>query len=342
VQLFFLASSLTLLMSWNSEVERKGRVDAVAFFIRRFFRIAPAYYLAGIFYYFIEPPRNGFDAWQAIASMAFINAWHPVWTPTVAGAWSVVPGGWSIGVEFTFYMLFPLFATWVTSLNRALLAFAAGVAIGYFANRIALAALGKSYTLAEIGNFLFFWFPNQMSVFALGGVTYFLIRKTGAPGCIWGAVLRKRAAFLAAASIMVFCALAYVPLGHFIGATPIVPASLAVTVPLMGFIIALSGDVKLLVNRSIALMGTISFSAYLIHFSVLRLFDIFPTALHTHARGIASVGAFTIGLVVAIAVTFAASWLSYRAIELPMISAGRSLVRGWRERPARLAALSGT
>ena len=42
VQLFFLASALTLLMSWRHETVRLGRARIAPFFIRRFFRIAPA------------------------------------------------------------------------------------------------------------------------------------------------------------------------------------------------------------------------------------------------------------------------------------------------------------
>jgi peptidoglycan/LPS O-acetylase OafA/YrhL len=180
VQLFFLASCLTLLLSWHSELRRNGATDVGAFFIRRFFRIAPAYYLAGVLYYFLMPPSGGFDALQMITSMLFINTWHPLWTTTVPTAWNVVPGGWSIGVEFSFYMVFPLFAAGVTNLRRALLVFAGSVAVGVLANNTAGAILDGSYTPVEIENFLFFWFPNQMSVFALGGVLFFLLRGIGA------------------------------------------------------------------------------------------------------------------------------------------------------------------
>src|SRR5579859_6173039 len=50
VQLFFLASAVTLLMSWHHDQARFGRAQVAPFFIRRFFRIAPAYYAAAAFY----------------------------------------------------------------------------------------------------------------------------------------------------------------------------------------------------------------------------------------------------------------------------------------------------
>jgi peptidoglycan/LPS O-acetylase OafA/YrhL len=59
VQLFFLASAITLMMSWNAEVIRYGRGDAPSFFLRRFFRITPAYYAAALLYYFVTSPPGG-------------------------------------------------------------------------------------------------------------------------------------------------------------------------------------------------------------------------------------------------------------------------------------------
>ena len=245
VQLFFLASCLTLLMSWHAERERRGSVDLRAFFLRRFFRIAPAYYLAGVLYFIIDPPQGGFDAWQALRSAAFVNAWQPHWT-SVARDWIVVPGGWSIGVEFTFYAVFPLFALRVTCLGRAALVFAACIAAGAAANLWG-AHHFADLTALQRSNFLYFWFPNQACVFALGGVLYFLLRDLGA----WRAVLARHATGLGCACILAFCALCTVPLGHFIGDGPGLPGFLAACPLLFGFLVALSSG-GLFVNRAAA------------------------------------------------------------------------------------------
>src|ERR1700744_1896929 len=71
VQLFFLMSCVTLLLSWHSD-EAKGRTDPIAFWMRRFFRIAPLYYLAAAFYFWIDRPESGFDLGQMLASFAFV------------------------------------------------------------------------------------------------------------------------------------------------------------------------------------------------------------------------------------------------------------------------------
>ena len=50
VQLFFVASALTLCLSMSERNEK----SPFNFYVRRFFRIAPIYYLAIIFYFFME------------------------------------------------------------------------------------------------------------------------------------------------------------------------------------------------------------------------------------------------------------------------------------------------
>jgi peptidoglycan/LPS O-acetylase OafA/YrhL len=327
VQLFFLASCLTLMMSWNIEKLRNGSVDIPSFFIRRFFRIAPAYYLAGAFYYFVYPPPKGFSAIQALTSMLFVNAWTPDWTPTTQHAWYVVPGGWSIGVEFTFYLLFPLFASLVTSMTRAAVSVVICLAVGVFANDLALRWLSASYQPATVDNFLYFWFPNQLCVFALGGVVYFIIQWSRDELTAWGRFLKKHAERLSFVAILTFCALAYVPLGKYLGRSPALPAFYAASLTLAGFLVSLSTNRGLMINRFAAAIGKVSFSAYLLQFAVLRVFDLFPLLLQTQTSGVRAIAAFTFGWFIAVPLTYAASLLTYHAIEKTSIKAGKAAIR---------------
>ena len=176
VQLFFLMSCITLMMSWTSD-KAKGIANAGDFMLRRFFRIAPMYYIAAVFYFLIERPDAGFDIKQALATIFFVNSWHPLLIPTVSDRWMVVPGGWSIGVEFTFYLLFPLIAAFVRSMRGALIFCAVALAFGTVANTTMTALLAPHYEETAVRNFIYFWFPNQMPVFALGTILYFIILK---------------------------------------------------------------------------------------------------------------------------------------------------------------------
>lgn len=326
VQLFFITSCLTLLMSWEFETRTRGSPDLSAFFIRRFFRIAPAYYAAGVLYFIILPPRGGFDTAQALATMAFVNVWHPLLTPTVAGRWAVVPGGWSIGVEFTFYLLFPLFASLVRSLRTAFLVVLALVVVGVVCNRLALGVLSGFYRPAAVQDFLFFWFPNEASVFGMGGVLFFIMRGAAGPGSGLRHLRYPTAWALGAAAC--FFALAFVPLGKFIGARPFMPITLAVCPPLMVFVLALSRMRSgFLVNPYAAAMGKVSFSAYLVHFAVLQGLALFPGLYDAQAVGYAAILAFVLTWPVAALLTFGTAWCSYWAIEAPGIMLGRALIR---------------
>ena len=322
VQLFFIASSVTLLMSWRYEEKARGRADLRAFFIRRLFRIAPAYYAAATFYFIVTSPVGGFDFVQALAATTFVNGWHPVLMPTVAGQWYVIPGGWSIAVEFTFYVLFPLYAAWVRSLTKALIALAGAILVGLFINRWEFLFLSATYSPATVQNFLFFWFPNQACVFAFGGVAF----------CLMGRMRGKAsgtnfATLCAMAAVSLFFSLSFLPLGQFLGDRPIVPVSLAVSLPLALFMVALSHTKnKLLVNVYVMHMGKVSFSAYLVHFAVLRALSHLPGLNLADISGYPAIVLFVAFWPVVILLSYFAAWCSYRFIEVPGIAVGKGLV----------------
>jgi peptidoglycan/LPS O-acetylase OafA/YrhL len=94
-------------MNRRNENEKHPKFN---FFIRRFFRIAPLYYI-GILYYLWQ---DGFGSryWLSdqelvttaniLSNIFFVHGFNPYWMN------SVVPGGWSIAVEMLFYCIAPL------------------------------------------------------------------------------------------------------------------------------------------------------------------------------------------------------------------------------------------
>ena len=316
VQLFFLMSCVTLLLSWHSE-ERKGGVDLRAFWVRRFFRIAPLYYLAAAAYFVIDRPMAGFDLRQLLASLAFVNAWYPTLIPTTPTGWTVVPGGWSIGVEFTFYALFPLVARYLRSLRSALGFLALTLPASILANMGARAWLHGRFDDPSTTQFLFYWFPNQLPVFALGVV---LFHALGRPKITLLARLQPLVLLLCGAGGIV-AAEAHLPKiwGYNAGLLP--PASLVASCLFAAAALTLaSGPGSLLVNRAIRALGTVSFSAYLTHFAVLemlsRQFDLSGSSLLVTA-------AFAALWLATVSVTYGVSWALYRWVEAPMIDRGR-------------------
>src|SRR5579862_5415597 len=110
VQLFFLASAITLCFSMAA----RQRIDAhpvIYFYVRRLFRIAPLFWLAILFYSLFPGVMPAFwlSQWAPdgvrpsyfALTACFLHGWHPYTFN------SIVPGGWSIAVEMTFYAIFP-------------------------------------------------------------------------------------------------------------------------------------------------------------------------------------------------------------------------------------------
>jgi peptidoglycan/LPS O-acetylase OafA/YrhL len=338
VQLFFLASAVTLMMSWCGEVVRHGRGDAQAFFLRRLFRIIPAYYAAALFYYVITPPRAGLALGQLAAWLGFLNDWHPALTVEALGAWSVVPGGWSISAEFSFYMIFPFIAMRVTSLQRAVLLFTVVCLLIAAVNTVAQGMMLKRYEPQAIGNFMYFWAPNQAPVFALGILLFFVLKTVESPQMrSTRKYLTASTTLIAAGGLTIIASVAFLDLPkaltfNILRPPGLMQASFGFTLIIIALAHAQPG---LFVNRWIGFVGKISFSAYLTHFSMIELVN-GPLAqfVGRDARDYAAIGAFVVGWLVVVATTIAFSTFTYYLIEGPGIALGRRVItprRGLRQ-----------
>ncbi len=328
VQLFFLASCLTLMMSSDFERSRAGSMNVGNFFIRRFLRIAPMYYLAGVFYWFASS-HAGANLAQAISAVTFTNAWGPAIMPTTGG-WQLVPGGWSIGVEFTFYFVFPLFFAVATTWRRALLIFLGSLVLGAAMDSAVVGPLTGKYGFTPTDNFLFFWFFNQASVFALGGLVFFAVKALG-KNVVLAARLRSGSTAIAVAclALLALLALGSDNFTHYLALRPVLPGFVPVVVLFAVFILALSqAKSALFVNRAIGSMGQVSFSAYLLHFAVLDwVIQKHPDTFHLNARGFAAIGVFVIAYATVVILTYLVSAMTYRMIELPMIGLAKQITR---------------
>jgi len=171
VQLFFVISAVTIMMTLEDDTRRFGgdrSLIARRFYVKRFFRIAPLYYVAVAVYAAgnhlaalvgaqITAPHDMADVF---ANLAFIHAWVPTAVNTV------VPGGWSIGVEMCFYLFAPsIFAAvrmrgGLWRMSVVLLTFSA----------LALAALACTDGVCHVENnaFLYYWPPTQLPCFIVG------------------------------------------------------------------------------------------------------------------------------------------------------------------------------
>jgi len=181
VQLFFFASAFTLCHSWIGRAGEKQKL--LNYGIRRYFRVAPIYYI-GIAIYCLSSisenyhrsqlavPSEQYSFTNILANLFFLHGFYPPANN------NIVPGGWSIGTEVSFYLVFPaLISLFIKSdLNNFIKVFLFPLAI-LVISQLALLVICM-YTEHKISNntFIYYNLINQIPVFALGMSYYFSTR----------------------------------------------------------------------------------------------------------------------------------------------------------------------
>lgn len=319
VQLFFLASAFTLYLSYKNRSTWE-MFPARNFFIRRFFRIAPMYYL-GICYYLFQ---EGFGAryWlgdathitplNILSNLTFTHGFNPYWIN------SIVPGGWSIGVEMMFYMAMPFLFSRVKNINQAFIFFVVSLGLNAFLYELLVKfplithdRLWKDY--------LFLYFPSQLPVFLLGIILYFVV------------IEKESIKNISGKWVLIFSGLV---LFHFATATKLILAD-HIIFSIAFFILAYALSIfrfKLLVNPIVNHIGKISFSMYLVHFAVLYWLNQFHFVDYSHN----SLLNYATRFLVVAAPTIAIATILYNVIEIPFQKLGKYIIDRWENDSARL------
>jgi peptidoglycan/LPS O-acetylase OafA/YrhL len=324
VQLFFIASALTLLMSWQRSRD-PFRLRSIKFFIRRFFRIAPLYFLAIPFYWIVKQRTAAdFDLESLLATLLFFNAWSPYYIPTVPG-WMPVPGGWSIGVEFCFYIIFPLLVALVYTLRRSLVFLIFGLILTGFASNFG-ANLYPELSGESRSNFLYFWPLNQLVIFSFGFLLYYLVKSDFIRGRVEKSSLSSNHA-TAIMLIVVFVLSFYGQQKFFDLSNGKFPTHVIISVAFMAWaLVLLVKQSGWAINQYIVKLGQVSFSAYVLHFAMLQAASMIVIwGWHGSKDGMASVPYAGVVILVALALTYLASVITYRFIEQPFIRLGKRL-----------------
>lgn len=318
VSLFFIASAFTLFASHRQRLGRESSPVA-AFFVRRIFRILPLFWAGIAFYFFLYGTWNRNWAEGSLGIFHFgltflvLHGWHP---DTIN---SVVPGGWSIAAECTFYALAPWLFAWLTTFRRAatayVLALGAAIALNHFARAGLAARLFPSVPAWRQASFTYLWFPAHLPTFLLGFAVYharpYIERRSRAAR---HALLAGNAALLLGAGFWL----------HNDAADYVFPFLLAGFVALL-----LANPARWLVNRFTCVVGTVSFSAYITHFAAVKVFE----RLLAHAPSLSPALGYAAIYLPALALTLGASTLTYRLIEKPGMALGRRLVRRYFSSP---------
>lgn len=308
VTLFFVLSAFTLSLS----MEARGSEPApiVSFFVRRFFRIAPLFYI-----------------WMVL-SIA-ISAWLFSARPNAVGIllnifflfnifpgheWSLVYAGWSVGTEMLFYLAFPLLFMVTRTWKSALLC----LMISLVASQLWRTAMLSQHSIPW--PYPYVGIINQFPIFVIGIVVHHAYKALRD-----NQYSRQIGIFLLFATAM----------GMYLMAYPFsvarIEASLYLRGLLCGSLILGLGlfPLRMAVNRWTIFSGEISYSIYLSHPASCVLVEHMAPALYARfPHGIAY--ALSYGLLMLIVIPL--SYATYRIVERPGIALGGRLINHMRQR----------
>jgi peptidoglycan/LPS O-acetylase OafA/YrhL len=297
VQLFFVISALTIFYSlYNSDK------NTTNFFIRRFFRIAPLYFLGVAVYSWIY----NVDLQGIGLNLAFLHGFSPQYIN------SVVPGGWSIGIEMVFYCMIPFLFRKIFNLKKAIYFFLFSLIFSF----VCMYVYKKVFTsTSSLESFVYFWLPNQLPVFGLGFIVYFLsfgkkeidVRSVFFP-CI-----------LLCALIM-FCIITKLPIlkEHVI---------FAFAAAIVIFLLS-KRSLPGVVNKGSLYLGKVSYSLYLSQYAAIEILK--KTGFFSFIPGIegkAAILNLLINLGLLFVTTVLLSTVLFHLIEQPFQSVGKKIIK---------------
>ena len=312
VQLFFIASAFTLFRSYKNRfgIELHPTRN---FFIRRFFRIAPLYYLAILYFVFYsvfnvpfwfgKPPY--LSDYNIVSNVFFIHGFSPYWINFS----NVVPGGWSIAVEMTFYALTPFVFSKIKNIKHAFVFLCLSLVFKLALQEVFLhVPLIPETTVWR--EFLFYYFPSQLPVFGMGIILYYFIYDAKSFRGV-----SKGLKILAVVLILLQAGwtLDFLYINHLI-----------ISLGMVWFCWLLSkGYLRFVSNSMIQYIGKISFSLYLVHFVVigwLIKFQLIDFTSHYLVN-------YLIRFVVLLLFSMLISMLTYRFIEVPFQRLGSRFIK---------------
>jgi len=306
VTLFFVVSAFSLFYTMPLRL-REPR-PWLSFFIHRFFRIAPLFYL-WIALTLIRD-RIVFDATHGIgeilASMTFTFNLVP------QGQQGFVWASWTIGVEMLFYALFPLFYLFARNVWQAVT-----LALSLLVAWTAIKALTAYFPVdpASVEAFVQWSVLKHLPVFACGAIAYHLFVVDGRTV----PVSRDAGTALTVGAVTLYVALLNGWLPAIFGDQYYWQAVIY-TMFLLGLAAA---PLRAVVNRLTSYLGKISYSLYLSHPTIILLLS--PVYGWLYRQGLPLSVTFLASAVITVSCAIFVSELTFRFVESPFIRMGKKV-----------------
>jgi peptidoglycan/LPS O-acetylase OafA/YrhL len=302
VTLFFVLSAFTLSLSMESR--RSEPAPTAGFFIRRFFRIAPLFYVWTLLSILISGwiYNSKAGAVDVLLNVLFLFNIFP------GHEWGLAYAGWSIGTEMLFYVVFPILFTATRSWKMTLACLVASFAVGQFWRSSVLAAPSIPWPYPYTG------ILNQLPVFVIGIATHHVYKS-----------LRDRQSSRTIGTALLTAAMVGMYLMAYPFAVTRVESTLYVRAILCGMLILGLGlvPIRAIVNRWSVFAGEISYSIYLNHTVGCIIVERMAPSLY--ARFPVGVS-YALSYVLLILVVIPISFITFRFIEEPGNALGRRII----------------
>ncbi|MBU66453.1 MAG: hypothetical protein CL858_13525 [Cupriavidus sp.] len=317
VQLFYVVSAFSLFLSFQRRRTYAG-FSYRSYFIRRFARIAPMFWFAMATYLLVfgMAPNywapNGITPSTVALTASFLNGWSPTKIN------SIIPGGWSVAIEMTFYLVLPVCFVLVRTLKAAVIATCLCLIARYWLCTWEMESIMGSFPDSQqylpLAFSWEFWLPAQLPVFMLGIVLFFLREKMTAmqPGV---------GIFWLGAALALLTASSYLHADRFISSHVVAG---------LGFVLLalalFDPEARFLDNSVLRKIGEVSFSIYLLHHLVVHYTGgTIVRALSSLGLGTSGDMPYAIAYVAITAMSTALAMVTYRLIEEPSIALGSRL-----------------
>jgi peptidoglycan/LPS O-acetylase OafA/YrhL len=316
VCLFFVLSAFSLSYSMDT---RKGETNSTRrFYTRRFFRIAPLFYLMMLIYWIRDAAVFGF---LHPVSEVLVNAlliFNLIPSCITGYVWA----SWTIGVIVWLYLLFPLIHKRVRNLTAALILLAASILIARGWS-IFVIHYGEATGYLSADQTAYVWnfgFLQNLPVFVCGVVAYrlffdYLVKMTPK-------AQRRTGLVLIISFVFFYTALLTEYIQNIFWGQHILHGIC------FSFLILALGlrPFSFLVNTKTVLLGKASYSLYLIH--PIIIFTFAPLYYLCYASIPAYIPAYMVSLLITLIPLIILSLVCYKYIELPGVALGKIFISG--------------
>ena len=313
VHLFFILSAFSLMHSTESRTTAPSWLSD--YFVKRFFRIAPLFYLMIVFWVVVGVVKGAGskDPAEILLNLTFTFGFVP---PS-----GIVWGGWSVGVEVIFYAIFPVLLLLVKphkpSLLLLLLLVVSIIVSG--ALRSVLHLQGSNVESSSKFDWSYFSFPSNICFFLMGLYVYLVVKFHGRHSTL----LRVHAPI---ATTAIIAGLLFSDVGLLIY------SSARWDIVLWGFGLSVlcawqaNRPSRVIASGVLQYFGERSYSIYLMH--PVIIFALKSYLLKIYTLCFPAIGAYSYFICSSILIVsiLPCVEITYRLIEVPGINLGRRLI----------------